>query len=217
MKSQETPKQVADDVVVSLDYTLKVDGEVIDSSEDSGPIEFIQGKGQIIPGLERELYGMNSGETKHVVVTAKDGYGELDPEAVKDIPRSEFPPDIPLKPGVELEVRDLDGDVMLARIVKVDKGSVRLDFNHPLAGKSLAFDVTVVELRQPTEDELAHGHVHGDEDDEDLDEEFEFDEDEFEDDLDEDELDDEDLEDDFEDDEDFEEDEDFEDDEPRRK
>lgn len=154
--------RVEDDVVVTLDYTLTVEGEVIDSSEGSEPIQFIQGRGQIIPGLERELYGMGVGDKKNVTVLAIEGYGEEDPDAFADVPRHQFPPQIPLEPGVEIQLRDEQGQVMDARIHSVETDSVRLNFNHPLAGKDLNFEVTVVDLRQATGDELAHGHVHGD-------------------------------------------------------
>lgn len=154
--------QVADDMIVTLDYTLTVSGKVIDSSEGSEPIQFIQGKGQIIPGLERELYGMEIGDSKNVIVPASLGYGEEDPEAYVDVPRQQFPPQIPLEPGVEIQLRDEDGQVMDARIDTVETDSVRLNFNHPLAGKELNFQVTVVDLRQATLDELEHGHPHGD-------------------------------------------------------
>ena len=102
--------------------------------------------------------------------------GEIDPENIIDVPRSEFPREIPLEPGTELEVKNTDGEVLSATIQSVDKNSVKLDFNHPLAGKELTFEVTVVDLRAPTEEELAHGHVHS--------EGFEEDEEDYEDDED---------------------------------
>lgn len=178
MNLENKPNSVADDVVVTLQYSLSIDGEVIDSSEENEPILFLQGHGQIVPGLEKELYGLKVGDSKQLVVPAKEGYGELDPSAIMDVPKDEFPEEIPLKAGVELRVRDEDGEVMDATIVSVSKDTVKLDFNHPLAGKDLAFDVTVLELREATEEELEHGHVHGDDDDEDF--EFEFDEEDFE-------------------------------------
>src|SRR3990172_12608847 len=129
----EKPTRVEDDVIVSLAYTLSVDGEVIDTSDDDGPIQFIQGKGHIVAGLERALYGMQVGERKELVVSAADGYGEADPSAIADIPRREFPPEIPLEPGVELQLTDQEGDELEAYIVSVGPGMVRLNFNHPLA------------------------------------------------------------------------------------
>ncbi len=115
----------------------------------------------MIKGLETALYGLKAGDKKHVSVPAVDGYGEYDPEAIVDVVRSEFPPEIPLKPGVELEVSDEDGDVQFATIVSLTKSHVKLDFNHPLAGKTLEFDVTINELRAASSEELDHGHVHG--------------------------------------------------------
>jgi len=156
------PSVIADDVVVRMDYTLSVDGEVFETSTKSEPIEFIQGYGQIIPGLERELYGLMPGQSKEVFVASNDAYGDLDPDAMMDVPRSEFGADIPLEPGVEVQVKNEDGEVMDARISKVQGDTVELDFNHPLAGKDLVFDVKIVDLRDATPEELEHGHVHGD-------------------------------------------------------
>lgn len=144
-----------------MEYTLHVDGQLVDSSEGRAPLEFLQGAGNIIPGLEEELYGMELGESKNVIVSAEDGYGELDPDAFVDVPRAQFPAEIPLEPGIELQVRDDTGRVLLARIDRVDDQNVRLDFNHPLAGKELNFQVKIVGLRDATEEELQHGHVHG--------------------------------------------------------
>jgi len=159
--TSKKPSEVVDDVVVSIEYTLRVEGEIVDSSDEDGPLEFLQGHGNVIKGLEAALYGLKEGEKKHISVPAADGYGEYDAEAIVDVPRSEFPPEIPLKPEVELEVSDEDGDVQFAKIVSLTKSHVKLDFNHPLAGKTLEFDVTINELRAPSPEELDHGHVHG--------------------------------------------------------
>jgi FKBP-type peptidyl-prolyl cis-trans isomerase SlyD len=199
LDNQQKPQFVSDDIVVSLDYTLTVDGEVVDSTEGDEPLEFLQGHQNIIPGLERELAGMKVGDSKQVTVPASEAYGEIDPENIIDVPRSEFPPEIPLEQGTELEVKNSDGEVLSATIASINNDSVKLDFNHPLAGKSLTFDVKVVDLREPTAEELSHGHVHGDDYDEEGEEEFDDEDDEFEDELDlidedEDELDYEDIE-----------------------
>ncbi|MGE5223005.1 MAG: FKBP-type peptidyl-prolyl cis-trans isomerase [Omnitrophica WOR_2 bacterium] len=151
---------VEDGQVVTLNYVLTVDGEVVDSSEEGQPITFIQGQGQIIRGLESELYGMEVGQNKDVVVQPENGYGEVDPENYSEFPRNQFPPEIPLEPGVELELRDKEGETVGARIDSISDDSVRLNFNHPLAGKELHFSVEVIELRNATDDEIAHGHVH---------------------------------------------------------
>lgn len=160
MAEGSKPTQVADDVVVTIDYTLTVDGEVLDSSEEEGPLEYLQGHQNIIPGLERELAGMKVGGSKNLTVAPEDGYGEVDQEAIMDVPLSEFPEEVPLEEGFELEVTDKEGDIMLAKIVEVGKTTVKLDTNHPLAGKTLHFEVKVVNLRPATDEELTHGHVH---------------------------------------------------------
>lgn len=153
---------VADDLVISMDYELTVDGEIVDSSDDE-PIQFLQGHGNIITGLEEQIYGMAIGENRKVTVTAENGYGIFDPEQIIEIPRDEFPEEIPLELGVELEMKDEDGDTLFARIAEVEDEVVVLDFNHPLAGQDLHFDVTVVGIRPATSEELEHGHVHGSE------------------------------------------------------
>lgn len=175
MNDNLEPNSVGDDVVVSLAYTLTVNGEVIDSSDGNDPLEFLQGHQNIVPGLERELYGMTVGQSKKISVAPIDGYGDVDMDAFLEISRNEFPDDIPLEIGVELDLRDDDGEVMSATISKVEGDMVQLDLNHPLAGETLDFDVKVVGLRVPTEEELEHGHVHGhdhDDYDEDFDEDF---------------------------------------------
>jgi FKBP-type peptidyl-prolyl cis-trans isomerase SlyD len=151
---------VQDGLVVSMDYKLTVDGEALDSSDGVGPLQFLAGYDNIVPGLEREMIGMKIGESKDVVVKPEDGYGEFDDEAFMEVPRSEFPADMELEEGVELNVTDEDGQNQYARIESLTAESVRLDFNHPLAGAELHFNVKVLALRDPTEEELEHGHVH---------------------------------------------------------
>jgi FKBP-type peptidyl-prolyl cis-trans isomerase SlyD len=153
---------VQNGVVVSMEYTLKIDGEVIDSSEGQDPLEFLTGHGNIISGLEREMIGMEVGDSKDVVVAPVDGYGEYDEEAFLEVPGSQFPKDMPVEEGLELTVRDDSGEARYARIESVEGETVRLNFNHPLAGDELHFNVKVVSLREPTDEELEHGHVHTD-------------------------------------------------------
>ena len=151
---------VRDGLVVSMEYTLSVDGEVLDSSKDAGPLQFLAGYDNIVPGLEREMTGMKIGESKDVLVLPEDGYGEFDEEAFMKVPRSEFPADMELEEGLELNVTDEDGQNQLAFVESFNDEIVRLDFNHPLAGAELQFNVKVVGLREPTKEELDHGHVH---------------------------------------------------------
>lgn len=198
MNTPQNPDIVADDVVVSLDYKLTVDQEVVDSSEGDDPIEFLQGHGQIIPGLERALYGMKIGEEKTVTIQPTEGYGDIEKDAFIQIPRSEFPADIPAQVGISIQMQDEHGEILDARIFEVSDDTLTLDFNHPLAGKTLHFKVSVVDLRQATAEELEHGHVHSDE----LEEDDEFEDDDFEDDeFEDDDYEDDDFDDDLEEDE----------------
>ena len=151
---------VQKDTVVSMEYTLRVDNEEIDSSKGQDTLQFIVGHGNIISGLEREMIGMKVGDSKDVVIQPADGYGEFDEEAFMEVPRSAFPKDIPMEEGSELSVRDDSGQSRYARIDAVNGDNVTLNFNHPLAGDELHFNVKVVGLREPTREELEHGHVH---------------------------------------------------------
>jgi FKBP-type peptidyl-prolyl cis-trans isomerase SlyD len=160
MTKEEKPIQVADGIIVTMDYVLTVDGEEIDSSKEEGPLAYLQGADNIIPGLERELEGMKIGESKKVTVAPEDGYGEIDPEGITEVSIDEFPEEIPLEPGVELELTDTDGEEMFATIIEVSEDTVTLDTNHPLAGKTLHFEVTIVDLRHASNEEIAHGHAH---------------------------------------------------------
>lgn len=158
----DTMLKVADGMVVSLDYTLKLDdGEVIDSSDGREALQFLQGQGQIVPGLEQALYGMAVGEEKEVEVAPVDGYGETDPDAYQMVPRDVFPADMTLTEGMGLRMRDESGQPLEAYVADIRPEGVLLDFNHPLAGETLFFHVKIAGLRSGTAEELAHGHVHG--------------------------------------------------------
>jgi FKBP-type peptidyl-prolyl cis-trans isomerase SlyD len=156
--------QVADNVVVSLDYVLRLDdkGE-IDSSTDGSQLEYLHGHNNIIPGLEKELNGMAIGDEKDVVVQPNLGYGNRDPESVVEYPRDSFPPSLNLKVGEPVMMRDNEsGESHRAYITELHEDTVLLDFNHPLAGETLHFSVKIAGLREPTSEELTHGHVHSD-------------------------------------------------------
>ena len=157
----ENPAKVADDVVVSMEYTLTIDGEVVDSSKEDGPIEFLQGYANIVPGLESELYGLKAGESKEVAVAPANGYGEMDDEAFQEVARSEFPDEIKPELGMELQMRQGE-QIIEATVVEIGDETVKLDFNHPLAGKTLNFSVKIAGIRTATQEELDHGHVHSD-------------------------------------------------------
>lgn len=152
--------KVNDGQVVTMEYTLLVDGKIVDSSEGGEPLQFIQGMGHIIPGLEIELYDMKVGDNKVVIVPAKDGYGELEMDAFMDVPRDAFPTDVPVEIGTELELRDKSDHPIFARIDSITEDNIRLNMNHPLAGKELHFNVKISGLRLASDEEVSHGHVH---------------------------------------------------------
>ncbi|NLI34075.1 MAG: peptidylprolyl isomerase [Deltaproteobacteria bacterium] len=131
---------------VSLEYTLSVDGGVIDSSEGTEPLRYTHGEQQIIPGLEKELTGLMAGDEKSVTVAARDGYGEFDPQALREIPRSLLPRDLQPEIGMTLAVRGPQGQAMPVQITAVDPDTITVDLNHPLAGKTLHFEVKIVSV-----------------------------------------------------------------------
>ena len=151
---------VQDNKIVTLDYTLIVEDEILESTKDGEAIEFIQGIGQIIPGLENALYNMKVGETKSVVIEPEDAYGIYDEESTQVAKKDEFSEDIPLDVGTFLDLEDDEGEILSAQIIEEDEETVTLDFNHPLAGKTLTFEITVSGLREASPEELDHGHVH---------------------------------------------------------
>ncbi len=148
---------VRDDLVVSVDYTLRLaDGEIVDSSIGRGPLTFIQGRGEIIPGLEKALYGMSVGEEKDIVVAPADAYGEFDADLLKTLPRSVFPADMILEEGQGFRLRTNSGQVVVAYVYAIEDDQVTLDLNHPLAGETLYFNVKIAGLREATAEELAN-------------------------------------------------------------
>jgi FKBP-type peptidyl-prolyl cis-trans isomerase SlyD len=153
---------VAENKVISLHYTLRdEDGDVIDTSDGRGPMQFIQGAGQIIPGLEESLYGMQVGDEKQITVEPEKAYGEVDPEAFQLVPRDRFPDDMDLEEGMGFRMRDGETDeVVEVYVAEVRPTGILLDLNHPLAGETLDFQVRVEDVRPATDEELEHGHVH---------------------------------------------------------
>lgn len=145
---------VQDHMVVKLDYTLIVEDEIMESTQEGEPIEFIQGIGQIIPGLEEALYGMKVGEKKTVEIQPEDAYGVYDPDSLEVARKEEFSEEIPLDVGTFLDLRDDEGEVLSAQVIEADEDTVTLDFNHPLAGKVLTFEITIAAVRPASEEEL---------------------------------------------------------------
>ncbi|HLV44666.1 MAG TPA: peptidylprolyl isomerase [Aggregatilineales bacterium] len=154
------PEIVQDDVVVELQYKLWSDGELVEESEEDDPLVYLHGYDNIIPGLERALRGLRVGDEKDITVTPDEAYGSRDPENVEEVSLTDLPLDFTPEEGMVLEVQDEDGNVYVAQVQQVTEETVTLDFNHPMAGKTLRFQVRITNLREPTEEELDHGHVH---------------------------------------------------------
>lgn len=164
---KENPTKVADNVVVTLTYVLRLDNnEVVDEADRDEPLVYLHGFDNIIPGLEDALVGLSVGDKKKIVVAPEDGYGEYDEDDMDVMPRSDFPPDFEFEEGMELELHDPDTDEYLeAYVAEIGPKEITIDFNHPFAGETLFFEVEIIELRHPTADELEHGHPHEDDED----------------------------------------------------
>lgn len=146
--------------VISFHYTLTdPEGTVLDESAEGTPMAFLVGSSQIIPGLESELVKMQAGESKQIFVTALNAYGERDERLLINIPRDEFPVKT-VSVGDQFQAGP-EGPPFPLTAIEVTDEKVVLDGNHPLAGVDLNFDVEIAEVRNATDEELAHGHVHG--------------------------------------------------------
>ena len=153
---------ITQDQVVSIHYTLKDDsGEVIDRSAEGAPLTYLHGHGNLIPGLERELTGKNSGDRLQVRIAPADAYGEYDSALVQSVPRRTLKGIADVRVGMRLQAQTAEGARALT-VTNVSGDMVTLDGNHPLAGKNLNFEVEVAGMREATAEELSHGHVHGD-------------------------------------------------------
>lgn len=153
--------EITKDRVVSIDYRLHLgDGKIIDESDAGDPLVYLHGYEEIVPGLEKALEGKRAGESLKVQVAPEEAYGEYDPEGVEEVPREEFPPDLELEAGGVVSATDEEGDEVDFLVKEVRPKTVVVDFNHPLAGKTLHFEVSVREVRAATPEELEHGHAH---------------------------------------------------------
>lgn len=142
----EDNRVVKDGMLVTLDYTVKTpDGKLLETSKGSQPLKYIHGKKMMIPGLERELTGMKIGAEKHITIKPEDGYGKLNPNAVQEVPKEKVPPNA-LKVGAVLVGTDKNGSPMPMTVKEIKEKTVVMDLNHPLAGKTLVFDVKVIDV-----------------------------------------------------------------------
>ena len=153
--------QIASGSVVIFDYTLTDDdGDIIDSSKGGEPLAYIQGEGQIVPGLEKAMEGKKSSDSFRVSVSPEEGYGVHDPENISVVPADQIEGGEELEEGMQLHTEGEFGEQTVI-ITKIEGNEVTIDGNHPLAGMTLNFDITIREVRPATKEELDHGHVHG--------------------------------------------------------
>lgn len=146
--------------VVSIAYTLKDDdGEVLDTSDGQEDLAYLHGHENIVPGLEEMLEGRGIGESISTSVAPAKGYGVRDEELVFKMPRDRMP-DEGVEVGEQFTAQDKEGNQQIVTVAEVDSHTVTLDGNHPLAGRTLHFDVTINAIRDATEIEIEHGHVH---------------------------------------------------------
>ena len=162
-------ERIEDGVVVSLAYVLTVDGDEIARTEPGETMDYLHGAENIVPGLEAALTGKSVGDKFAVTLEPDDAYGEYDEENVEELDREDVPQADELEKGMVIEVEDEEGFVYLAFVREVTPETIVLDYNPPLAGKTLTYEVEVLSIREADDEELAHGHPHGlgGEDDED--------------------------------------------------
>lgn len=152
--------QIAERVAVSIAYTLKDDaGKVIDTSEGRDPLTYLHGVGSLVPGLEKALLGKQEGDTLNVDLPSAEAYGDRDEKRIRNVPLRKLP-EKKVTVGSRYRVQT-DGGAVAALVMAVNGDYATVDLNHPLAGMNLHFEVKVVGVRAATEEELAHGHVHG--------------------------------------------------------
>ncbi len=145
------------DMVGEIAYTLMIEGHVVEEVTGEDPVEYLHGAENIVPGLEKALEGKQAGDMVKVTVAPADGYGEYDEEEIDEVPVEDFEGLGDLQPGMEIEMVDEDGDSYEAIVLDVNNGKVRLDFNAPLAGKTLNYEVQILSVRPATEEEIEVG------------------------------------------------------------
>lgn len=153
---------ISNNSVVSFHYTLTdSDGKQLDQSTDErGPLTYLHGAGNIIPGLEKQLEGKTVGDKLTAQVPAAEAYGERSDNLIQELPANMFTGVEKVEEGMEFQAQTEQG-TQIVRVAKVDGDTVTIDANHPLAGVDLNFDVEVTDVRDATEEEVSHGHVHG--------------------------------------------------------
>lgn len=148
--------------VITVNFTLKdEEGNILDTTNNDKPFSYISGNNQIIPKLEDAIDQMIIGSKKNIKLDAEDAYGKYKEDAVQKIDRKEFPENAEIEIGMRYFANTPDGKQVSFTINEINEDEVTVDFNHPLAGKNLEFDVELLDKRDATPEELAHGHAHG--------------------------------------------------------
>lgn len=152
---------IGDKLVVTIHYTLTDNtGDTLDSSEGAEPLAYLHGAGNLIPGLEKALVGKTAGATLQATIAPEEAYGEIHAELIETVPPEAFEGVDKIEPGMAFEAQGSDGQARRIVVREVSDEGIIIDGNHPLAGVELNFDVQVVDVREATEEEIAHGHVH---------------------------------------------------------
>ncbi len=152
--------QISENSVVTMNYTLTDDkGNKLDESQDSS-FAYLHGANNIIPGLEKELEGKQAGDSMTVTVAPAEGYGERNDAMVQQVSRDMFEMDDEIQAGMQFHAASPEGQMLIVTVTDVDGDDITIDGNHPLAGVTLTFAVNIVEVRDASEEEIAHGHVH---------------------------------------------------------
>jgi len=158
--------KITTNTVPSVTYTLSVEGQLIESTDSQNPLVYLHGANSMIPGFEKELEGLEKGDQFDFTVSSQEGYGDAFPDAIVDLPKDNFVVDGKFQEeivqvGSTIPMQDQEGNPLRGVVQSISEDTVKVDFNHPLAGKDLHFTGEVIDLREADEGEIAHGHVHG--------------------------------------------------------
>jgi len=152
---------ISEKCVVSMHYKLTDEsGQLLDESRDQ-PLLYVHGTNSLIPGLEKQLDGKTIGDQITASVPPEEGYGPVMPQLIQNLPKSTFQGVDEIKVGMEFEASNENSEKMIVRVEAIEGEEVTINGNHPLAGKTLNFDVNIVDVREASEEELSHGHAHG--------------------------------------------------------
>lgn len=151
---------IENDKVITINYVLKDDKDVLIDESKDGSFCYLHGASNIIPGMENALTGRSIGDQFNLVIEPTDAYGEYNPEMTQVVDRSMFEATENIEAGMQFQAQDQQGHMMIITVASVDGDQITIDGNHPLAGVTLYYDIEVIDIRDATEEEISHGHVH---------------------------------------------------------